>query len=67
MRIRFCPKCGKAGLRMEDSDGKGVDGLTASERYERRTTRDFNMRYCPRCREWVKPNIGANVDQHKRR
>jgi hypothetical protein len=66
MRIRYCPKCGKAGLKWDDENGKGYDGLTDQERYERGATTDFSMRYCPRCREWVKAEIGANIDQHKK-
>jgi len=71
MRIRYCPKCGKAGLKWEDPDRKGCDGLTDHERW---AVKDYdyskyngNLRYCPRCKEWVIAAIGANIDQHKRR
>lgn len=72
MRIRYCPKCGRAGLKWNDDDGKGNDGLTDTQRYEshafgERSNLDYSMRWCPRCREWVRANIGANIDQHKHR
>jgi hypothetical protein len=35
MRIDYCPKCHKAGLRHEDSSGKGFDGLTSHERFNK--------------------------------
>jgi hypothetical protein len=71
VRIRYCPKCNKAGLKWDDNDGKGNDGLTTSERYEKYmrkeiVTLNFHMRYCTRCKEWVNPDIGDNIDQHKR-
>lgn len=67
MRIRFCPECGKAGLKWNDPEGKGYDGLTDAERYRSGAVTDWSMRYCPRCKEWVKPDISGNYDQHKRR
>lgn len=71
MRIRYCPKCGKAGLKWEDNNGKGYDGLTETERYEKYTNGeggglDWSKRWCRRCGEWVTADIGANLDQHKR-
>jgi ssDNA-binding Zn-finger/Zn-ribbon topoisomerase 1 len=70
MKIRYCPKCGKAGLKWADSNGKGDDGLTDYERYEQYSRgelskQNFSLRYCPRCKEWVNPDVGANIDQHK--
>lgn len=67
MRIRYCPKCGKAGLKWDDANGKGYDGLTDHERYQQGGVTDYHMRYCPRCQEWVRADIGANLDQHKKR
>ena len=67
MRIRYCPKCRKAGLKWDDAKGKGFDGLTDPERLDRGGTTDYSMRYCPRCQKWVKPDIGAKLDQHKKR
>lgn len=72
MRIRYCPKCGKAGLKWDDMNGKGYDGLSTQERYEayrdgKLVLERWGYRYCPRCKEWVKADIGANLDQHKRR
>ncbi len=67
MRIRYCPKCRKAGLKWDDAQGKGYDGLTDNERCQRGTTTDYSMRYCPRCEEWVRADISSNYDQHKRR
>jgi len=71
MRIRYCPKCNKAGLKWKDPEGKGFDRLTDKERYEAYRSgkppslERWNMRYCPRCQEWVKANIGIDLDQHK--
>jgi len=44
MRIAYCPNCGKAGLRWEDTEGHypweiGMEG----------------KRFCPRCNAWVVP------------
>lgn len=71
MRIRYCPVCGKAGLKWEDDNGKGNDGLTDHERYEsyakgEKPNHDYSLRYCPRCKKWVKADIGDNIDQHKK-
>lgn len=69
MRIRYCPKCGKAGVKIDDPDGRGYDGLTGDERYSKTKQplreRGYEMRYCPRCREWVNPDLSRNYDQHK--
>lgn len=67
MRIRYCPKCGKAGLKWDDDNGKGNDGLTDHERYTSGdySKHDYSLRWCPRCKEWVKADISRNYDQHK--
>ena len=69
MRIRYCPKCNKAGLKHEDSDGKCIDGLTVHEHYslpsEHYHKFNWSMRWCPRCKEWVNPELSRNYDQHK--
>ncbi len=66
MRIRYCPKCNKAGLKWDDANGKGFDGLTDTERWAQNKITNFHMRYCPRCTEWVEPTLSVNYDQHKR-
>jgi hypothetical protein len=69
MRIRYCPDCKKAGLKWDDANGKGYDGMTDRERYSSNIPVKeglFNMRYCPRCHGWVHPNLSSNYDQHKR-
>lgn len=70
MRIRYCPKCTKAGLKWYDPEGKDHNGMTEKEGYE--AYRDgkpvpsrFDIRYCPRCKEWINAFIGVNLDQHK--
>lgn len=74
MRIRYCPKCDKAGLKWQDTTGKGYDGRTDNERYQAYqqglnvyASDIMRMRYCPRCKEWVNPELSHNFDQHKRR
>ena len=72
MRIRYCPKCQKAGLKWEDSQGRCSDGLTPQEQYNEyvlgkpANLERYDWRYCPRCQEWVNPNLSANFDQHKK-
>ena len=73
MRVRYCPKCGKAGLRYEDVSGKQANGLTQEETYNQVENdlakfkkTNWDLRYCPRCNEWVNPNLSRNFDQHKR-
>ncbi len=60
MRIDYCPKCGKAGLRYETSEGLDCDNRTERQRYEAWNTGDYfssygSKKWCPRCKEWVKP------------
>lgn len=73
MRIDYCPKCGKAGLKYasnwNDPDfysfyfvaGKPVDKIKKIYPPEGYGT----AKWCPRCKEWVKPEnhpyIGSSV------
>ena len=45
MRIDYCPKCGKAGLKYSSSERQK---LYAPEGYG-------TAKWCPRCKEWVRP------------
>ncbi len=59
MRIDYCPKCHKAGLREQDPKGFYSDGRTGKQRYEAYLTGlkiiASNKKWCPRCKEWVEP------------
>lgn len=68
MRIRYCPNCKKAGLKLEDDNNRGCDGLTDYERYHSTVyiRRDEALRWCTRCKEWVKADVGSNLSQHKK-
>ena len=65
MRIDYCPKCHKAGLKYDDPDGRDIEGHTQLERYKlwqeahaNNQTREHTYglrKWCPRCKEWVKP------------
>jgi len=66
MDVAYCPDCKKAGLKHEDANSLGYDGLTSEQRYDKwnngeRLSFAFNFfRWCPRCQKWVKP-IWKNV------
>ncbi len=64
MKIDYCPKCDKAGLKHNDPEGKNANGHTRQQRYEVYMNIRGNeiplipygsMKWCPRCKEWVKP------------
>ncbi len=69
MRIDYCPKCNKARLKYDNADGKDIEGHTQSERYglwkeacangrsdEYLKNSTYGLKkWCPRCKEWVKP------------
>ncbi len=65
MDIRYCPKCGKAGLRHYDNEARDLEGLTSDESYQRWKAGEPTAsrwgpdakRWCPRCIEWVKPMV----------
>jgi len=70
MRIRYCPKCNRAGLKWRDPDGLDVNGMTEHEAYEayrdgKPVPSKYGYRYCPRCKEWVNADVGDRIDQHK--
>ncbi len=44
MRIDYCPKCNKAGLRKEVSNDLGQNWRST-----------VSTKWCPRCYMWVKP------------
>ena len=60
MRIDYCPKCGKAGLKYHNLQNKNPDGNTDQERFDKwnkgesLTIVGLN-KWCPRCKEWVEP------------
>ncbi len=63
MRIDYCPKCNKAGLKYHSNwndpkyysyhfvDGKPIDDIKKVNPPEGYGT----AKWCPRCKEWVKP------------
>ena len=60
MRIDYCPKCGKAGLKYETPEGRDCTGRTNEERYQDFVndilpTPCIKNKWCPRCKEWIKP------------
>lgn len=61
MRIDKCPHCNKAGLTYTDTDGKYADGLTGEEHHammlagKTPSREDMGLKYCQRCKLWVKP------------
>jgi hypothetical protein len=59
MKIDYCLKCGKAGLREKDTFNHFNDGLTGQERWNKYTngipTTTTGQKWCPRCNEWVNP------------
>lgn len=60
MRIDYCPYCGKSGLRHHDNRGLNANGLTDRESYEQWVSGESKIAnifvlWCPRCKEWVKP------------
>ena len=62
MRIDYCPKCNKAGLKYASNwdipkpyhweEGKVVNDYEMVYPPEGRGS----AKWCPRCKEWVKPN-----------
>jgi len=57
MDVDFCPKCHKAGLRYEIKHIPPwmPDNRTAEEKTESSRGLSNNEKWCPRCKEWVKP------------
>jgi len=58
MRIDYCPKCNKAGLKVDRIPIPYWKELTPEETAAKREAIDNNGRgnkWCPRCMEWVKP------------
>ncbi len=62
MRIDYCPKCNKSGLRGRDITDRDDRGMTRQESYEKfargeRLCPDGYVRrkWCPRCQEWAIP------------
>jgi|GEM_PF-5649224 hypothetical protein len=43
MRIDYCPKCNKAGLKWDSLDASSSPPHPGQDKW------------CPRCKEWVKP------------
>ena len=68
MRIDYCPKCNKAGLKYERYPHSFYSNppiyLNDAELEENATHHSLNEKWCPRCKEWVKTNnkpyIGGN-------
>jgi hypothetical protein len=59
MRIDYCPICGKAGLRYENTEGKDANGLTRQELWaiypNPLPIPHGSQKYCPRCNRWIEP------------
>lgn len=59
MKIDYCPKCGKAGLRYEDDKGLDPSGMSRHQRYEAYLIGEKSTygtrKWCPRCKEWTNP------------
>ncbi len=61
MKIDYCPKCGKAGLKYENEHGLDPDGRSSQSRYQdwvdKKTVVSHYgyQKWCPRCKEWVDP------------
>jgi len=74
MRIDYCPKCHKAGLKYENEQGEDPSGLTQAERFlawcddpQNYVSARGTKKWCPRCKEWVEtenhPYIGMKARQ----
>ncbi len=63
MRIDYCPKCNKAGLKYFSNWANPhfgdyhFEGNKVVNDFEQKTAPDGygTAKWCPRCKEWVKP------------
>jgi hypothetical protein len=59
MRIDYCPECHKAGLKYQRYPDSPYSNppliLTLEQKIENERYHHDNAKWCPRCKEWVKP------------
>ena len=57
MRIDYCPKCNKAGLKYERIPTLAwkPDTRTEAEKEECNREHSLGKKWCLRCRQWVNP------------
>jgi hypothetical protein len=58
MRIDYCPKCKKAGLKCKNNEGQTWDGHGQLVKSNQITAmcNPWDIKWCPRCKVWVVPD-----------